>query len=415
VFQGIQTGADGFTARIERRLSAAERAALGRAGVALGDPILELPQELARREPWRSHPEVLAKSPESRGILYGAIDDDYTHLVVLRSGSNPPRAVVEALERFRPILGSRAEIARNVRRQWWETAWPRDVSEMTAPKVVALYRTDRGRFAVDETGEWQPSIKSTIVVGRESDDAPVAYLCGLLNSELLDLWYAVRGKTPWHVRRNYEPKRMNEMPYRRPEGDPRADEIAALVREIAANRRALLPQRAGIRDLGRIVKDPWRDGPVVVDRPSLARDLPKRQTVSVRLDPALDVVGSPSGRPRRESPDVLAFRRGREETGRIVGEPGRLDLLAEIVGPGPVDDATAILLPKDLAAFESLADDRATLVQALLREGRTLVERVERLVCGLYGVPEDLTDAVVDHAVARAARASGTAGAAPRP
>jgi hypothetical protein len=54
-------------------------------------------------------------------------------------------------------------------------------------------------------------------------------------------------------------------------------------------------------------------------------------------------------------------------------------------------------------------------VQALLREGRTLVERVERLVCGLYGVPEDLTDAVVDHAVARAARASGTAGAAPRP
>jgi hypothetical protein len=82
---------------------------------------------------------------------------------------------------------------------------------MRSPKVIALYRTDRGRFALDETGDWQPSIKATIVVGRE-EGAPVAFLCGLLNSELLDLWYAVRGKTPWHVRRNYEPLRMNEMP-----------------------------------------------------------------------------------------------------------------------------------------------------------------------------------------------------------
>src|SRR5207302_3000569 len=131
---------------------------------------------------------------------------------------------------------------------------PRSAVDMTAPKVVALYRTDRGRFALDEEGAWQPSIKATLVVGR-TPEAPVAYLCGLLNSELLDLWYAVRGKTPWHVRRNYEPKRMNEIPYRRPEGDARADEIAALVRRIADNRRALLPHRRVVRDLGRIVKD----------------------------------------------------------------------------------------------------------------------------------------------------------------
>jgi hypothetical protein len=201
---------------------------------------------------------------------------------------------------------------------------------------------------------------------------------------------------------------MNEMPYRRPDGDPRADDVAALVREIAANRRALLPHRSVIRDLGRIVKDPWREGPVVVDRPSLVAELPKQQTVSVRLDAALDVVGSPSGRPRRESPDALAFRRGRDETGRIVGDPARLDLLAEIVGAGPVDDATAILLPKDMAAVDALVAERATLVIGLLVEGRTLVERVEWLVCGLYGVPGDLTEAVVDHALARAARASGT-------
>jgi hypothetical protein len=405
VFRGIETGADAFTARIERRLTAAERTALDRSGATRGDPILELPQDVARRAPWATSPELLAKAPESRGILYGAIDDDFTYLVVLRAGTTPPRAVIQALEVYRPILGSRAEIARNPRREWWETAWPRDANDMAAPKVIALYRTDRGRFALDETGDWHPSTKATLVVGREAG-APVAYLCGLLNSELLDLWYAVRGKTPWHVRRNYEPKRMNEMPYRRPEGDPRPDEIAALVREIAANRRELLPHRGVVRDLARIVKDPWRAGPVVVDRPAFVRELPKRETVSVRLDPTLDVIGRPSGRPRREARDTLAFRRGREETGRVVGDPARLDLLAEIVGDGPVDDVSAVLLPKDMARLEVAASDRAALVVDLLTTGRRLVEKVERLVCALYDVPDDLTEAVVEHAVTRASKAS---------
>jgi hypothetical protein len=127
-------------------------------------------------------------------------------------------------------------------------------------------------------------MKATILSPR-FDEAPVAYLCGLLNSELLDLWYAVHGKTPRDVWRNYEPKRMNEMPYRRPEGDPRAEEIADLVREIAANRRALLPHRAVVHDLRRIVKDPWKSGPVVIDRPAFVAELGKRDTVSVRLDP----------------------------------------------------------------------------------------------------------------------------------
>lgn len=269
VFQGIQTGADAFTARINRRLSVADRAALAAGGISLGDPILELPPERVASEPWISHASVLAKCPESRALLYAAIDEeDKTYLVALRAGTRPPLRVTDALEPYRPILSTRAEILRNARREWWEAAWPRNATDMTAPKVIALYRTDRGRFALDEAGEWQPSIKSTLVVGREPG-APVAYLCGLLNSELLDLWYAVRGKTPRDVWRNYEPLRMNEMPYRRPDGDPRADGVADLVRAIGANRRALLPHRPTIRDLGRIVKDPWKAGHVAVDRPAL--------------------------------------------------------------------------------------------------------------------------------------------------
>lgn len=354
-------------------------------------------------EPWRSNEAFLALSPEPTAILYGALDeDDSVAYVLLERGADPPERVLEALEPWKPLLENRAEIRRN-ERKWWETAWPRDPHELAAPKVIALYRTDRGRFALDERGVWKPGKKCTVVVGREPG-APVAYLCGLLNSELLDLWYAVRGKIPWHVRRNYEPKRMNEMPYRRPEGDPRADEIAALVRDIAANRRALLPHRPVVRDLGRIVKDPWKTGPVEIDRPALIAELGDRETVSVRLDPALHVEGAPEGRAHRERPDTLVFRRGLGETGRVVGDPARLELLLEVLGSGRSDNVTATLLPKDLEAFARLADDRAQVVAALLAEGRQKVERVERLVCALYGVPDDLTEAVVQHAVVRAAR-----------
>jgi len=133
--------------------------------------------------------------------------------------------------------------------------------------VIALYRTDRGRFAVDEAGDLQPGKKATVVVAK-TDGSPVAYLCGVLNSELLDLWYAVRGKRPRDVWRNYEPKRMNEMPYRPPDGDLRAERISVLVREIADNRHALLPYRAAFspissassRILGRPVLWSWTRG-----------------------------------------------------------------------------------------------------------------------------------------------------------
>lgn len=99
-----------------------------------------------------------------------------------------PSPVIAALEPWRRLLATRADLVANPAKKWWEAHRFRDERDMHAPKVIALYRTDRGRFALDETGEWQPSIKSTLIVGRALD-APVAYLCGLANSELLDLWY----------------------------------------------------------------------------------------------------------------------------------------------------------------------------------------------------------------------------------
>ena len=374
--------------------------------VVIGDRVLELAPGTEASEPWVSHPEFLARSPEARAVLYGALDDnDVAHLVWAGREDEVPTSVQAALERFRPILASRAEIARNDKRRWFETAWPRDREKLLAPKVFALYRTDRGRFALDEEGEWQPSNKLTIVSLRDAGEraaAPVAYLCGLLNSELLDLWYAVRGKTPWHVRRNYEPKRMNEMPYRRPEGDPRADEVADRVRLLAANRRAILPYRAQVEDLGRIVKDPWRSGPVTVRGAELIAALPPTQTISVRLDAALSLQGDPDaiGRVRRAGPASITVSRGRAVLATVSGPAARLDLL-ELAVRGETAIA-ATLLPTDVAAFAFECVQIASDVRNLLAEGRRLVEEVERLVCDLYGLPAELTERVVEHAVRRA-------------
>ena len=370
---------------------------------------MEMPPGSETDEPWRRHPPFLARAPESRGILYAAVDDaDYGNLVWITRDDAVPPAVIAALEPWRAVLSNRAEFLRNSKRRWFETAWPRDRGQMCAPKVFALYRTDRGRFALDEDGRYQPSIKATLVVLRDAGErshAPVAYLCGLLNSELLDLWYAVRGKTPWHVRRNYEPKRMNEIPYRRPEGDPRAEAITERVRQIAANRRALLPYRAHVKDLGRIVKDPWRAGPVDVLQAAIIGRLPRSATVSVRLDAALSIEGDQgaTGRLRRLAPDRLTVSRGRAVLATVMGTSARLDVLELAAKPDVAIGAT--LLPTDIAAFELQCSQAAEEVRELLTEGRRLVEEVERLVCGLYGLSAELTERVVEHAIRRAGNA----------
>jgi len=404
IFQGIQTGADAFTRRIQKRLKAEVKRRLEGQGLETGDPIMELPPGVETKSPWKDHPEYLAKSPESRALLYGAIDDsDHGNLVWINRDDSPPESLIEALEPWREVLASRAEFARNAKRRWFETAWPRDKEQLRAPKVIALYRTDRGRFALDEAGEWQPSIKTTICTAKEGD-LSVAYLCGLLNSELLDLWYAVRGKTPWHVRRNYEPKPMARMPYRhvpaistgngrltkldtlleagkgesvvtlardlgrevRAADDAGGEAAAALeriVRSIAANRTELLPHRDVVPDLAAAVKDPWRTGPLPVDERSLLAELPKSMTRSVRLHDDLQVevtTDGTLGRAKRDG-DALIFSRSSKTTARVAGPARRLALIEAAVA-GEVQmlepDLLRLLLPRDLDAFASLVEER---------------------------------------------------------
>ncbi|MGO9320713.1 MAG: N-6 DNA methylase [Solirubrobacteraceae bacterium] len=448
VTRGIETGADAYSARINSRLSEATRAQLEFQGVRPGDQILELSPGAEHQSPWREHPEALANSLEPRAILYGAIDaDDAVHLVWMGSSDHEIPEITAALERYRPILASRAGFVDSPGRRWWEAHRPRSKTLLRGPKVIALHRTDRGRFALDEAGVWQPSNKSTLVAPR-TDGLSVAYLCGLLNSELLDLWYARRGRTPRDIWRDYEPKPMNEMPYRHlptpegwkpspdvtvladalsaadtttavvaagvirsavgtPAGDADAhNAIERLVRAIADNRRALLAFRAVAPELKRAIKNPWRTHGVEVDPAAMLAELPASAVRSVRLDPDLAVkitTDGALGRGRFED-GALVFTHSRRTTARVDGPHDRVALLQDLLGAGRLmpDDLLSVRMPASLGAFSEEIARRQGEIDDLLAVGRELVEVVERLVCALYGVPDALTDLVVESAVTRA-------------
>jgi hypothetical protein len=462
IFMGIETGADSFAPKMRKRLERSSPNVLKRldiAGCEVGDPIMELPAGAEESKPWSEYPDLLARGIEPTGILFGAMDEaDYRNLIWLDRSDNPPTPVLDAIERWRPLLESRAEFLRNRRRHWWECAWPRDKERMRAPKVIGVHRTDRGRFSIDTDGSWQSGKGGVVVVARDANArTSVDLLAGYLNSELLDLWYSLRGRTPRDVWRDYEPKPMSAIPYRHvdllakvgdrrlkqlraalkgggakmaagvageigaalrsrgesglvadaPEAAEAAEALEAVVRAIADNRRTLLPFRDRFPDLARVVKDPWSvdaGGPAVG---AFVAVLPKKSRASVRIDPDLThsidtdgVIGN--GMLEGKS---LVFTYRRHPVARVDGPRAKLMLLGELLAERKKlmpADLLAAEVPRNVGAFRSAVEGTRAEVGCLLREGRVLVEAAERLVCALYAVPPELEDEVVAHAIARA-------------
>jgi len=456
--QGIKTGADSYTQRVKRRIDLEFPAASRQlADAQLGEPILELSPGMEEEAPWANYPEFLAKSMEPGAILYGAVDsDDYTNLVWLFHDDQPPTKVLKALERWKPVLSNRFDVLSTPSMAWWETVRPRSRQKFRGPKVIALYRTDRGRFAIDEDGSWQPSIKATLVMPVENG-LSVTYLGGLLNSELLDLWYSIRGKTPRDVWRNYEPKRMKEIPYRHvdlstnvdarrlktlkaalkkgdtdgavglaaematdlratgevglaadaPEAVEAAKALEQIVRAIADNRCALLPFRQRFPALARVVKDPWSTEKVDPVVEAFVSSMPKSRRASVRVDPDLHheiETDGPLGRCSFVDGQLL-FRHGRHNTARVDGPEAKLMVLAELVGDRTrlmPAELLALEVPRSVDDFHSGVESVQAEIERLLADGRALVEAAESLVCALYAVPAELADKVVAHAATRA-------------
>jgi len=184
--------------------------------------------------------------------------------------------------------------------------------------------------------------------------------------------------------------------------------LEVLVRRLAHNRAALLPHRAVAPQLRSTVKDPWCTLTPALDEAAFIAELPPAATLSVRIDPTLDlsVVGDGRlGRPELGSSD-LSYRFGRVVTATVNGPQERLALLARITANMRgflAEDVAHVVLPKDMPALFSQMDARAVEIDRLLEEGRQLVERAERLVCRLYEASPEMEDEVVASAVARAA------------
>jgi hypothetical protein len=105
---------------------------------------------------------------------------------------------------------------------------------------------------------------------------------------------------------------------------------------------------------------------------------------------------------------ALVFTHSRRVTARVDGPLDRLTLVQDLLGaerPMP-DDLLSARVPANLRAFGEEIERRQSEIDDLLAVGRELVEVVERLVCALYGVPDALTDLVVESAVTRAGTAA---------
>ncbi|MGE4425966.1 MAG: class I SAM-dependent DNA methyltransferase [Solirubrobacteraceae bacterium] len=459
VAAGIETGADALQPKLLARLPAETRRALDGAGFGPGTPVMARPPGSEELGPWSDHPEFLARVPDPGDLVYGTIfPASAYHLVWIGRADDPPQAVIQALAPFRAVLEHRAELRRNPDRRWFETAWPRDRAEQEGPKVLALHRTDRGRFAVDERGAWQASKSATSVAPRSGERPSVAYLCGVLNSELLDVWYGIRGRVPRDVWRDYEPKPMARVPYRHVEpvdgwtpgldvelihssvalhgrirdsgafdrvvsgttrrlrGEAALDAQAVvehLVRAMVGNRTRLLELRPVADGLAQAVRDPWRTHGVTVHRAGVLAGLPDDAWRSARIDPAVRIAVTTDGRIGRgrieEAFDGtrLVFRHGRAVTCTVEADTDRIALLAEQAGDDRLDaiaDVQGLRLPVDLDAFEARFADADAEVHGLLADGAAIVEAIERIVCRLYGTDESLEAAVVAHARRRAER-----------
>jgi hypothetical protein len=192
-----------------------------------------------------------------------------------------------------------------------------------------------------------------------------------------------------------------------PNGDANAVAgIEHLVRAVAQNRRELLPLRAIAPELTRAVKNPWRTREVKVKPGVAIGELPPTELRSVRLDPTLTTTITTDGnlgQPRLND-GSLVFTHARRLTARVEGPLDRLGLLLDVVEGRRLkpNDLLAFMLPARLDEFSRHTARRQLQVDQLLAEGRRMVDAVERMVCRLYGVPDELTELVIESADARA-------------
>jgi len=233
VSQGLISGADRVTETNYRRL------AWGRP-VELGTGIFVLtPQELE----WAGIPlDCAVVRPfykNSQIERYGAIPDRPRRYVLYLDGSlsiDSLKPVQRHLLRYRPILEQRREV-RAGRIPWWRLHWPRRESLFTGPKLACPHRAASNTFELSDS-PFFASADVYFVSGLDSRDH-LNLLLGVLNSAVLDFWFAHRGKRKGEQREYYATP-LREVPVP-PLVEWPDDEVASLTERAAIDES--LPDR----------------------------------------------------------------------------------------------------------------------------------------------------------------------------
>ena len=217
VIKGVETGANAVTRRNVGHLT--DKGLLGAGIFVLTQKELDalrlLPDEATKVKP-------LVRAED---LGYSVVDKaDELHLLYIDDSVDLRKypQIAAHLRRFRPVLENRAEFVRNPDRKWYVLAWSRDEALLQGPKLIVSYRDYRNNFVYDESGLFGLSGMYFIATKAESAIS-LKYISALLNSKLLDLWYAHRGKRKGK-QREYVERPINDIPIRRIQFDPPTDE-----------------------------------------------------------------------------------------------------------------------------------------------------------------------------------------------
>ncbi|MCK4451081.1 MAG: hypothetical protein KAX26_10860, partial [Anaerolineae bacterium] len=217
VIKGVETGANTVTRRNVEHLT--DKSLLGAGIFVLTQKELDalrlLPDEATKVKP-------LVRAED---LGYSVVDKaDELHLLYIDDSVDLRKypKIAAHLRRFRPILENRAELVRNPDRKWYVLAWSRDEALLQGPKIVVSYRGSRNNFVYDESGLFGLSGMYFIATKVEAAIS-LKYISTLLNSKLLDLWYAHKGKGKGK-QREYVERPINDVPIRGIRFDPSTDE-----------------------------------------------------------------------------------------------------------------------------------------------------------------------------------------------
>lgn len=124
-----------------------------------------------------------------------------------------PSGIKKYLKGERAALEKRAAYKRG-NCEWWRYTWPLQKELYVGPRIICPYLAKENRFAIDASFNFIGLTDTTVIFpSQERED--LKYICGVLNSRLLNLRFKGIGKLKNNGIREYFDNAVSQMPIRR--------------------------------------------------------------------------------------------------------------------------------------------------------------------------------------------------------